>query len=118
MPGTRGAVPVPLKDGGRDLTQAVLDALSQREDFTTSEEFPELSQQEIKAALDRLGSRSMIQYDTLDSEQVLLTPEGKMIAEAGSHEYKVWEMVKSKGRVAIKELPVSLLYATRFLRPC
>ncbi|KAF2093529.1 hypothetical protein NA57DRAFT_68998 [Rhizodiscina lignyota] len=105
MPGTRGPVPVPLKANGRDLTQEILDSLAEKDSFKTNEEFPDVPQQEIKAALDRLGSRSMIQYDTLDSEQILLTQEGRMIAEEGSHEYKVWEVVKSKGKIAIKDLP-------------
>lgn len=105
MPGTRGPVPVPQKES-RDLTQTVLDLLSQKDTFKTSEEFPDVSQREIKAALDRLGSRSMIEYDTLDSEKLLLTAEGKTIVDEGSHEYKVWDAVKSKGKVAIKELPV------------
>lgn len=106
MPGTRGAVPVPLKAGGRDLTKDILEALEAKESFMTNIEFPNVSQQEIKAALDRLRSRSMIDYETLDSEQVLLTKEGREIAEEGSHEYKVWDVVKSKGKIAIKDLPV------------
>ncbi|MBE7179747.1 MAG: hypothetical protein INR71_00810 [Terriglobus roseus] len=106
MPGVRGAVPVPLHSQGRDLTQEVLDALAEKDEFTTDVQFPDVTQIEIKAALDRLRSRFMVDYDTRDQETVVLTPEGEMIANEGSHEYKVWEAVKSKGKIAIKELPV------------
>jgi phenylalanyl-tRNA synthetase alpha chain len=74
MVGARGPVPVPLKDGTRDVTQEILDVLGEKETFHTDEQFPDIPQAEIKAALDRLASRSMIQYDTLASErQVLAT---------------------------------------------
>lgn len=106
MPGTRGPVPVPLHTGGRDLTQQILDLLDTKEPLQTNEDFPETPQNEIKAALDRLGSRQMLVYDTRDSEKVVLTPEGQTICDEGSHEYKVWEIVQQKGKLPLKELPV------------
>lgn len=106
MPGTRGPVPVPLREGSRDLTQEVLDRLDQKPALKSSEDFSEIPQPEIKAALDRLASRSMIEYETNDSEQVLLSAEGKQIVEEGSHEYKVWDAVRKAGKLAIKDLPV------------
>lgn len=107
MPGTRGAVPVPLLDGNRDLTQEILDVLdAKHETFSTDVEFRHVPQQEIKAALDRLASRSMIQYRQSDTEQVLLTPEGQMICDEGSHEYKVWAAVDKHGKLPLKRLPV------------
>lgn len=108
MPGTRGAVPVPLQDGGRDLTQQVLDLLDSKDPLHTSTDFPNVPQAVIKAALDRLGSRQMLVYDTQEAEQVLLTTEGQMICDEGSHEYKVWDAVQSKGSLPLKELPVCL----------
>lgn len=107
MPGTRGPVPVPLRDGSRDLTQQLLEALDRQPELQTSKDFGDVPQAEIKAALDRLASRQMVQYDTSDSEQVLLTAEGKMICDQGSHEYKVWDAVRKRGKLGIKELPVS-----------
>ena len=106
MPGTRGPVPVPLVEGGRDLTQQVLDVLENTDPLHTNVEFPDVSQREIKAALDRLASRSMLTYDTQEAEQVLLTAEGQTICDEGSHEYKVWDVVQQKGKVPLKELPV------------
>lgn len=111
MPGTRGAVPVPLKAQGHDLTQEVLDALAEKDKFKSNEQFPDVSQAEIKAALDRLRSRQMVDYDTQEQEKASLTEEGRTIAEEGSHEYKVWEAVKSQGKIAIKELPVIKILA-------
>jgi len=111
MPGTRGPVPVPLRDDKRDITQDMLNLLDEKSTIHTSEDFPQIPQPEIKAALDRLKSRSMIQYETADSEQVLLTGEAKTICDEGSHEYKVWDAVRQNGKLSIKELPVG------FLRP-
>ncbi|KAL1297549.1 hypothetical protein AAFC00_006118 [Neodothiora populina] len=106
MVGQRGPVPVPLEKGNRDLTQEVLDKLdSKQSPLQTSDDFPDVSQSEIKAALDRLASRSMLVYETKDSEQVQLTGEGEQIANEGSHEYKVWAAVHKEGKLALKELP-------------
>ena len=107
MPGTRGPVPVPLHDGQQDVTQQVLDALSITDAINTGTAFPDLPQAEIKAALDRLASRSMVTYDTNEKEQLLLTKEAETICAEGSHEFKVWEAVKKAGGLKLKELPVS-----------
>jgi phenylalanyl-tRNA synthetase alpha chain len=105
MPGTRGPVPVPLQaNGTQDLTSEILKKLEDGQPFQTAEAFPQVSQAEIKAALDRLASRGMVEYDTNDAEQVVLTDEGQQICDEGSHEWKVWEAVKSKGRIPIKDL--------------
>ncbi len=106
MPGTRGPVPVPLRDGARDLTQEILNLLDEKPSFQTSQDFADVPQGEIKAALDRLASRLMVQYDTLDSERPVLTEEGEMICRDGSHEFKVWDAVRRHGKLAIKQLPV------------
>lgn len=107
MPGTRGPVPVPLHDGTRDVTQQILDALDGGSSFETAKQFPDIPQAEIKAALDRLASRLMVQYSTNDSEQVLLTAEGQMICDQGSHEYRVWDAIRKAGRLEMKDLVVS-----------
>lgn len=99
-------MPVPLETQGRNLTQDVLDLLDTKETLQSNEDFPSVPQRDIKAALDRLASRSMVEYKTLDKEQVVLTPESEGIVANGSHEFKVWKAVKEAGKVAIKELPV------------
>jgi len=109
MPGTRGPVPVPLETKGQNLTQEILDLLDTKEPLQSNEDFPAISQAEIKAALDRLASRSMVQYKSLDSEKVILTPESEGIVADGSHEFRVWQYVKEKERVPIADLPVCML---------
>jgi len=106
MTGTRGPVPVPLETQGRNLTQDVLDLLDTKETLQSNEDFPAVPQRDIKAALDRLASRSMVEYKTNDKEQVVLTSESEGIVANGSHEFKVWKAVKEAGKIAIKELPV------------
>jgi phenylalanyl-tRNA synthetase alpha chain len=106
MPGQRGPVPVPLKDGHRDITQEILNLLDSQPTFKTSEAFPDVGQIEIKAALDRLASRSMIEYETKDAEILQLTDEAEKIVAEGSHEWKVWDAVKRAGKIPLKELPV------------
>ena len=107
MPGTRGPVPVPLREGSRDVTQKILDLLDRKSSLESSQDFPDVPQADIKAAIDRLASRSMIESDTSESEYSVLTDEGRTICEEGSHEYKVWEAVRKQGRLGLKELPVS-----------
>ena len=103
-------MPVPLETKGQNLTQDILDLLDTKEPLQSNEDFPTISQAEIKAALDRLASRSMVTYKSLDSEKVVLTPESEGIVAEGSHEYKVWKLVKEKERVPIAELPVCTAY--------
>jgi phenylalanyl-tRNA synthetase alpha chain len=105
MAGTRGPVPVPLQANGTpDLTISILHSLEAKQPLDTAEDFPGASQAEVKAALDRLASRSMVEYETNDVIHVVLTEEGQQICDEGSHEWKVWEAVKSKGRIPIKDL--------------
>jgi phenylalanyl-tRNA synthetase alpha chain len=89
MTGQRGPVPVLHTEGNRDLNKEVLEVLGAQPVFKTEEKFPDVGQIEIKATLDRLASRSMIEYETEDSQVVLLTEEGEAISKEGSHEFKV-----------------------------
>lgn len=106
---------MPLDDGTRDVTQQILDVLDEKPDFNTSSQFPQIPQIEIKAALDRLKSRLMVQYETNDTEQVILTPEGQMICDEGSHEYKVWDAVRKAGKLEMKDLTVSGQMGTTYV---
>jgi phenylalanyl-tRNA synthetase alpha chain len=112
MAPTRGPVPV-LSD--RDLPHEILALLADKETIVTNQDFPDVAQPQIKAAIDRLGSRSMVEYDTKDTEIVILTPEAETICEQGSHEYKVWDAVRTKGKIEIADLPVGyILRAVRY----
>ncbi|KAF2430379.1 hypothetical protein EJ08DRAFT_589246 [Tothia fuscella] len=101
MPGQRGPVPTPET---RDVPQQILDILGEKDTFKPSEEFPTLSQVEIKAALDRLGSRSMVEYEQITADAVVLEKEGQSIVDEGSPEYKVWDAIRSKGRMGVKDV--------------
>ena len=61
----------------------------------SSEAFPALDFVTIKSALDRLGSRELIEYQQIDREQWILTPEAEGIVDNGSHEARVFQAVKS-----------------------
>jgi phenylalanyl-tRNA synthetase alpha chain len=95
-----------------DVTQQVLDKLGEKDQLESSQDFPQTSQPELKAALDRLKSRSMVDYKTDQREHPVLDKEGQMICDEGSPEYRVWDVVRTKGRVGIKELAVC--YERRF----
>lgn len=77
-----------------DLTASVLDALSSaNQPLLSTDAFPSTPSLSIKAALDSLASRSMVEYETIDKEKVVLTEEGESIAANGSHEAKVFDAV-------------------------
>lgn len=91
-----------------DLTSQVLDALSESNDsILTANAFPSVSSVTVKSALDRLGSREMISYKTIDREEAVLTDEASGIVAEGSHEAKVFEAVrKAVEGLKIADLPV------------
>ena len=104
MPGVQGQVPLPVRTAnGQDLTLQILEDLEHNDPLQTDTAYPEFPQAQLKAALDRLASRSMLEYDTNDTERVVLTAEGKQIATEGSHEYKVWQTIKTAGRLGAKD---------------
>lgn len=80
---------------GVDLPSEILRALSEAEPVLSSERFPGRKFAEVKAALDRLGSRHMVEYDTIDREEAVLEKEGAEIAAAGSHEARVFEALRA-----------------------
>lgn len=98
-------MPVPTS-ASHELIPQILDALDTTGPFESHDAFPQVSQADMKAALDRLSSRSMVQYKTSDTEQVLLTAEGKTICDEGSHEYKVYDAVRRAGKLELNDLPV------------
>ncbi|KAH7035049.1 phenylalanyl-tRNA synthetase-like protein alpha chain [Microdochium trichocladiopsis] len=78
----------------KDLTSQILAALSDKDSLSSKDAFPNVEFAELKAALDRLGSRSMVTYKQLDQEEAVLQPEGKLVAENGSHEARVFEALR------------------------
>lgn len=94
-----------------DLTAEVLDVLSQTgEPILSTDAFPAVPSTEIKSALDRLKSREMVIYETIDKDEAILTPEAEGIAANGSHEAKVFEAVlQAVEGMKISDLPVRWL---------
>ena len=88
-----------------DLPTQILHALDKKSPLLSTEAFPQATTAEVKAALDRLASREMIKYDTIDKEEALLEPEGEQIAANGSHEARVFEAL----RAAVEGLSVQEL---------
>ena len=98
---------MPLQDGTRDVTKVILDALEGSPALETSKDLSDIPRSEVKAALDRLASREMVQYTSNDTEIIELTAEGQQICDEGSHEYKVWDAVRRSQRLEMKDLAVS-----------
>lgn len=77
-----------------DLVPRILQALSSQSPIQSVDAFPDVPYQDLKAALDRLGSRSMITYETIDREEAVFEPEAEQIAAHGSHEARVFDALK------------------------
>ena len=91
-----------------DLPSEILQLLSKEDHILSSDAFPDNKSADVKSALDRLGSRSMITYETIDREEAILEPEAEGIAENGSHEARVFEALKQ----AVDGLTIAELDAT------
>lgn len=92
-----------------DLPAKVLQALDQNEPLLSSEAFPTQKSADVKSALDRLASRSMVTYETIDREEAVLEPEAVEIEANGSHEARVFEALsKAVGGLTIAELETAV----------
>ncbi|KAG6025968.1 hypothetical protein E4U40_002439 [Claviceps sp. LM458 group G5] len=78
-----------------DLAHQILHALDKKSPLLSAEAFPAIPSTEVKGALDRLASRDMVKYETIDREEALLEPEGEQIATNGSHEARVFEALRA-----------------------
>lgn len=90
-----------------DMTNPILGALSASDaPIISNEAFPSVPSSNLKSALDRLGSRQMVEYETMDHEVASLTAEGEEIAANGSHEVKVFDaVIAAVDGLKITELP-------------
>lgn len=86
---------VPNESPAGDLPTQILQALDKKSPLLSSDDFGESTSAEVKAALDRLASREMVRYETIDREEAILEPEGEQIAANGSHEARVFEALRS-----------------------
>lgn len=89
-----------------DLTAQVLRALSSADGpILTSDIFPEADFVSVKSAVDKLRSREFLEAKQVDRLELVPTPEGASFVQYGSPEARVYNTVKAKGQVSIKELP-------------
>jgi hypothetical protein len=92
-----------------DLPSEILQLLSKHEPILSSEAFPSQKAADVKGALDRLASRSMVKYDTIDREEAILEDEGAEIEANGSHEARVFEALrKAVEGLTVKELEAAI----------
>jgi phenylalanyl-tRNA synthetase alpha chain len=92
-----------------DLPSEILQLLSRNDPILSSEAFPSQKSTDVKSALDRLASRSMIGYDTIDREEAILEDEGLEIEANGSHEARVFEALrKAIEGLTVKELEAAI----------
>jgi len=88
-----------------DLVSQILQTLDKSEPIVSAEAFPTAPFVDVKAALDRLASRDMVRYETIERQEALLEPEGEEIAANGSHEARVFEVVrKAMEGLSVQEL--------------
>lgn len=88
-----------------DLTLQVLRNLDKQDPILSAETFPSHKSTDVKSALDRLASRSMVTYETIEREDVVLDAEGEEITANGSHEARVFEALqKAVEGLTIQEL--------------
>lgn len=94
-----------------ELTQRVLDVLAGHDgELLSNEAFPESPFNSVKSALDRLGSREMVNYQQIDREEAALNEESERIAANGSHEARVFEAVRAAvDGLKLADLPVCWL---------
>jgi phenylalanyl-tRNA synthetase alpha chain len=92
-----------------DLPSEILQLLSENDPILSSTAFPSQKSADVKSALDRLASRSMIKYETIDREEAILEDEGVEIEANGSHEARVFEALrKAVEGLTVKELEAAI----------
>ncbi|KAL7786996.1 tRNA synthetases class II core domain (F) domain-containing protein [Trichoderma ceciliae] len=92
-------------DPAGDLALEVLKALANTDQILSTEAFPDVPFETLKAALDRLSSRSMVVYEQIERQEAILEAEAEEIVQHGSHEARVFEAVhKALGGLSIQDL--------------
>jgi phenylalanyl-tRNA synthetase alpha chain len=92
-----------------DLPTEILQLLAKNDPILSSEALPSEKSADVKAALDRLASRSMIKYETIEREVAILEDEGVEIEANGSHEARVFEALREAVEgLTVKELEAAI----------
>ncbi|GAP87526.1 putative phenylalanyl-tRNA synthetase alpha chain [Rosellinia necatrix] len=106
---------IPIRDGppASDLALSILQELSTKDSLLSIVDLADVPSQTVKAAVDRLASRSMIVYEQIDSQEPKLEPEAEAIVAQGSHEVRVFEAVRNApGGLAVPAIEKALGDAT------
>jgi phenylalanyl-tRNA synthetase alpha chain len=81
-------------DHSGDLQSKILLLLNKKEPILSSDALPSQPPAVVKAALDSLKSRSMVDYETINHEELVLEAEAEDILANGSHEVRVFEALR------------------------
>lgn len=65
-------------------------------------------QMAIKGALDALSAKEMVSYTQQQIDSLVLTPEGEVMAQDGSHEFRVWNALDPAQETSAKALQEKL----------
>ncbi|RFU73690.1 phenylalanyl-trna synthetase alpha chain [Trichoderma arundinaceum] len=96
-------------DPAGDLALEVLKALANTDQLLSTEAFPTVPFETLKASLDRLSSRSMVVYEQIERQEAILEAEAEEIVQHGSHEARVFEAVhKALGGLSIQDLETAI----------
>lgn len=88
-----------------ELPLEILKVLSKTDPVLSADAFPNQTFTEIKAAIDKLASRSMVTYKTIEKDEAVLEPEAEKIVANGSHEARVFEALRQAvDGLSVKEL--------------
>ncbi len=95
----------PQGNAAGELTTQVLHALDKHDPILSSNAFPNQKSADVKSAVDRLASRYMVTYETIDKEEAVLEAEGQDIIAKGSHEARIFDALsKAVEGLSMQEL--------------
>lgn len=94
-----------LRNMAEDLTAQVLSVLNKADGpVLTAQAFPDKDFVTVKSAVDRLRSREFLEAKQVDRIELVPTEEGATFVQHGSPEARVYNVVKEKGKVVIKDV--------------
>lgn len=100
---TKNPIPSGQDGADGDVAVQILKALDQtpNEPLLSAKAFPASTFTELKAALDKLASREMVRFDTIEKEVVALEEEAEGIVANGSHEVRVFKALQAAGEAGL-----------------
>ncbi|KAK7737042.1 Phenylalanyl-tRNA synthetase, beta subunit, cytoplasmic [Cytospora paraplurivora] len=100
---TKNPIPSGQDGADGDVAVQILKTLDQtpNEPLLSAKAFPASTFTELKAALDKLASREMVRFDTIEKEVVALEEEAEGIVANGSHEVRVFKALQAAGEAGL-----------------